>query len=60
MDGWEALEKGGFASEWGNRYTATRYLLRNLAHAKNANLDNLLVLSLHQLMEPEARHSREE
>eukprot|EP00969_Alexandrium_andersonii_P229980 10157341-Alexandrium_andersonii.AAC.1 len=41
MDGWEALENGGFASEWDKRYTASRYFLRNLAHVKNANLDNL-------------------
>eukprot|EP00969_Alexandrium_andersonii_P351623 15435858-Alexandrium_andersonii.AAC.1 len=59
MDGWEALEKGSFASEWGNRYTAARYFLRNLVHVKNSNLDNRPVLTLHQLMEPEARHCME-
>eukprot|EP00969_Alexandrium_andersonii_P006575 285756-Alexandrium_andersonii.AAC.2 len=47
MDGWEALEKGNLASDCDNRYTAARYFLRNLAQIKDANIDNLPVLTTH-------------
>eukprot|EP00969_Alexandrium_andersonii_P112638 4977706-Alexandrium_andersonii.AAC.1 len=54
LGGWEALEKGSLVSDCDNRYTA-RYFLRNLAQIKDANVDNLPVLTIHQLLEPDAR-----
>eukprot|EP00969_Alexandrium_andersonii_P350467 15433302-Alexandrium_andersonii.AAC.1 len=59
MDGWGALEKGSLNFDCDNRCTAARYFLRNLAHIRSADVDDLPVLTIHQLLEPDSRQDRE-
>eukprot|EP00969_Alexandrium_andersonii_P148022 6543707-Alexandrium_andersonii.AAC.1 len=59
MDGWPS--RGGIWYANGTTDTLPpASFLRHLAKIKDANIDNLPVLSLHQPLEPDLRHGKEE